>query len=304
MSKAVSSVARSVSSVVSGAVKAVTSVTKSVASGLGGIVKQITSSKIGKVAMLAAAIYFGGAALSGGFGAPAGSGLSGFLQGAGAGVSNAASSLSTAWGQAVSGNLSQAGSSLSSGFQGQAANSAIANAPLTQTQMLNAQNAGIPGATDLTNQAAKGAITNPSNAGLQLTQQTAGGGMGVGEGIMGAAKIQAGSALIGGAMQGKALQDQRQFELDQAAAARERYNANAGAKIFADNASPTAATTGAAPTAQYDAMAEAQRISAQRKAEFDARNNPQTGLVARGMQYAQPVTNNNFPVYNPAYYRG
>jgi hypothetical protein len=51
-------------------------------------------------------------------------------------------------------------------------------------------------------------------------------------------------------------------------------------------------------------MAEAQRISAQRKAEFDARNNPQTGLVARGMQYAQPVTNNNFPVYNPAYYRG
>ena len=63
MSKVVSGIGNAVSSVVKGAVKAVSGIAKNV----GGLVKSIASSKLGKAVLIAAAIYFGGAALSGGF---------------------------------------------------------------------------------------------------------------------------------------------------------------------------------------------------------------------------------------------
>jgi hypothetical protein len=58
MSKAVKSVGNAVGSVVNGAVKAVSNVAK----GVGNVAKQIASSKLGKAVLIAAAIYFGGAA--------------------------------------------------------------------------------------------------------------------------------------------------------------------------------------------------------------------------------------------------
>jgi len=98
---------------------------------------------------------------------------------------------------------------------------------------------------------------------------------------MGAAKIQAGTALIGGAMQGKAAQDQRDFELQQAAAARERYNTNAGAQLWSNNQAPTSNGAPLSPSGAYayNPQAQANSISQQRWDEFNARQ----GLVSRNM---------------------
>jgi hypothetical protein len=107
--------------------------------------------------------------------------------------------------------------------------------------------------------------------------------MSVGEGLMGAAKIQAGTALIGGVMQGKAAQDQRDAELAEAAAARDRYNANAGAQLWSDQQPVTSAS--AAPyqapygAYSYNPQAQAKSLSQQRWDEYQARQ----GLVSRNM---------------------
>jgi hypothetical protein len=53
-------------------------------------------------------------------------------------------------------------------------------------------------------------------------------------------------------------------------------------------------------------VAEARAIGERSRAEFEARygSGPaQVGMIGRSMG-AVPMTNNNFPVYNPAYYRG
>jgi len=110
MSKAVSGVGNAIGGVLKGAVNLV----KDVGNGIGRIVKDIGSSKIGKAVLIAAAIYFGGAALSGGFGASAGGGS--FLSGMSAGVSSAATSLSSAWTSAMAGEFSQAGSTLANSW--------------------------------------------------------------------------------------------------------------------------------------------------------------------------------------------
>jgi hypothetical protein len=106
--------------------------------------------------------------------------------------------------------------------------------------------------------------------------------MSVGEGLMGAAKIQAGTALIGGVMQGKAAQDQRDFDLAQAQAARDRYNANAGAQLWSDQ-QPVAASSAPyqAPYGaySYNPQAQAKSLSQQRWDEYQARQ----GLVSRNM---------------------
>jgi hypothetical protein len=67
---------------------------------------------------------------------------------------------------------------------------------------------------------------------------------------MGAAKINAGAQLIGGVMQGagqqKAMDDQRNYEAQQAQAARDRYNANVGTNWW--DATAPAADPGAPGT--------------------------------------------------------
>jgi hypothetical protein len=227
MSKVVRSVGKAISKVVKGVVNTV---------------KKVAKSKLGKIILVAAAVYFGGAALAGGFSSSAAGGS--FLSGMGTGVANAASSLSTAWSSALSGNLSAAGSSLSAGFQGtttalQAANAGALTSGMTQAQMLASQNAGISGATAATNSAAATAF--PAGAGvgggaqLALTpaQVAASKGLIGGLSPMGQyAAISGGTQLVGGAIQGygaqKAQEEQRAYEDQKAADAKKQYNDNVG----------------------------------------------------------------------------
>jgi hypothetical protein len=318
MSKAVKSIGRAVSKVVQGTVKAVSSIVNKTVN----VVKKFAKSKIGKVIIMAAAIYFGGAALAGGFSSSAAGGS--FLSGMGTGVANAASSLSGAWTAATAGNFSAAGSSLSAGFQGtttalQAANAGAITNGMTQAQMLATQNAGISGATAATNSAAAtafpasaaGAGAGGSSA-LALTPQAVAGS----KGLIGSlspmgqyAAISGATQLVGGAVQGygaqKAQEDERKYAEQQLAEQRARYESSVQDFSNSANAQRDAAQAAEnryAPAA-FDPVAEATAIGDRYRAEFEARN-PTTGLVARGMQFQQPQTNNNFPVYNPYYFRG
>lgn len=123
MSSVVKAVGNAVSSVVKGAVNVV----KDVAKGVGNFAKQIGSSTLGKAVLLAATIYFGGAAIAGGYGGFATGGAGGILSGMGAGVSSAASSLSSAWTSAMAGNFAEAGSTLGGSWTSAAQQGAISN---------------------------------------------------------------------------------------------------------------------------------------------------------------------------------
>jgi hypothetical protein len=85
---------------VSKVVKGVGRAVSKVVDGVKNVVKQVTKSKLGKVLVGAALIYFGGAALMGsmGFGAAGAAGASG-LTGAAQGISAAWTSLGTAGSQ-------------------------------------------------------------------------------------------------------------------------------------------------------------------------------------------------------------
>jgi len=279
MSKALSAVGGAVSGVVRNVGNVVKGATKILSGGFAGkvlgIVKDFAQSKLGKTLITAAVIYFGGAALSGAFGGGAAAGTTGWA-GATAGVEGAASSLSGAWTSALKGEFTQAGGQVATGFGGGAAPSAEALAGnADKAAMLS--NSGY-GSTTVAG-GTPPPITPPATP--PVTPPAA--SMSVGEGLMGAAKIQAGTALIGGAMQGKAAQDQRDAELEQARLARERYNANAGAQLW----SSSQPATGGVPTAttpqygafSYDPMAQAKSLNQQRWDEYQARQ----GLVSRNM---------------------
>jgi hypothetical protein len=106
-----------VSKVVKGVGRAIGKVVK----GVGNVVKKVAKSKLGKILVGAALVYFGGAALMGGIGgagaAATGSGISGFFTGAGAGLSSAAQGISGAWTALTGGGGSVMGS-LSGGLTG------------------------------------------------------------------------------------------------------------------------------------------------------------------------------------------
>lgn len=106
MSKVVSGIGNAVTDVVKGAVKVVKSA--------GETIKNIASSPIGKALVIAAAIYFGGAAIAGGYGSSAAGGS--FFSGMGSGISSAATSLQSAWSSAMAGNFAEAGSSIGSSW--------------------------------------------------------------------------------------------------------------------------------------------------------------------------------------------
>lgn len=273
------------SKVVKGVGRAVGKVVKGVVNG----VKKFAKSKLGKIIIAAAAIYFGVPAVMGAFGAggaAAAGGLSG-MAGATANISAAWSSLGTAGTALVGGNLSGAGSALASGFSGTAA---------TGSSALAGAGAG----------AASPWATSPTGLNV-LASEAAGAGAGAGAGaaaspyapIAAAMEkgmyVQAGMTgaqmAVGANAASKAEQEQKN--------AQARYGANVGTSLWGD--SPAAA--GGAPSAPgaYDPALEARRLS-ERYAVSGA---PQTvGLVGRGMQYQQPAANNGFPVYNPMYYRG
>lgn len=277
-------------------VKSVTRVVSNVVKSAASVIKKVASSKLGKILVTAAAVYFGGAALAGGFGSSAAGGS--FLSGMGTGVANAASSLSTAWGSALSGNFAGAGNALASGFQGQAAGGMT-------TSMAGAGGAAGAGTSGVTQanvgasmggaQGIGGSANSLSTVGNSIGAGGAGagvgtgvgagagagaGGMSVGEGLMGAAKIQAGTALIGGVMQGKgqadAVADQRAYEERMAQQARGRADQNIGAQLWNTSSAPDTAATGGAFA--YDPYAELQRLRAAREA---AAAQPAAGIIAR-----------------------
>lgn len=238
MSKVVKKVGRAISKVVKGVTN---------------VVKKVASSPIGKVVTAAAAVYFGGAALAGAVGgASAGSGVlgtvAGAVKGAAAGISNAWAGVTGAAGALAGGQgLSAAGSSLSGGLTGaySAGGSAVAGgvvgaAPgMTQAQMLASQNAGISGATEMTNAAAATAFpssTGVANTALQLAPAAAKSG-GLINGIMSSpytapALISGGTQLIGGVMQGIGAREEQKRQEDLDAAARNRYNINMGTRLW------------------------------------------------------------------------
>jgi hypothetical protein len=121
----------------------------------------------------------------------------------------------------------------------------------------------------------------PASATAPVAGAGGAGGIDIANGLMGAAKIQAGTALIGGAMQGKAAQQQRDFELQQAQAARDRYNANVGTQLWSPNQAPAASSAPLSPSGAYayDPVAQAKSLSQQRWDEYQARQ----GLVSRNM---------------------
>lgn len=142
MSKAVSGVGNAIGGVLKGAVNLV----KDVGNGIGRVVKDIGSSNIGKAILIAGAIYFGGAALAGGYGSAAGGGS--FFTGMGAGVSSAATSLSSAWTSAMAGNFAEAGSTIGSSWSTAAQSGAMTSpgyaAALNQPTVSLAEGANAP----------------------------------------------------------------------------------------------------------------------------------------------------------------
>lgn len=249
---AVSSVTRSVSKVVSGAVDTI----KKAASKTVDAVKDVAGSKFGKLIITAAAIYFGGAALSGGLGT-IGTETS-FLSGMGTGVSNAATSLSSAWTSAMKGEFSQAGSQLASGIQGQAAqpttqglvngSTSLADTGAKMTTQGSTggistgagSGTGLNAPTSTLNASNAGGMTNAQAGNLSTKISTLGSGAGTGagadagiaQGLIGAAKVTGGMQLAGSVIQGygaqKTAEEQRAYELAQQKAALDRVNQNVG----------------------------------------------------------------------------
>ena len=224
MSKVVKGIGRAVSSVVKGVVN---------------VVKDVAKSKLGKILITAAAIYFGGAALMGGFSASAAGG--GFLTGASAGLSGAASGVSTAWGSLMAGEIGAAGSALSSGFTGAGAAGAATVAPSGLVTGAIAPNAFVGGAPTTM---ANGLPFNPSD--LQVTdyiQKAAGNsalttpptsfmGNMMSSPYAAPAAIMSGTQLIGGAMQGYGAQQEAKRQEKMSEDARALYNKNINTRLF------------------------------------------------------------------------
>jgi hypothetical protein len=244
MSKAVKRVGRAIGKVVKGVSK--------VFSKVGGLAKGLTKSKFGRVVLMAAAIYFGGAALMGGI-SGMGAGGAGFLSGAGTGISNAWTGLLNAGSSALGGEFATAGSQLSAGFQG-AAYAPAATAPGTSAGTMAAfgpapealasgiqSGAGMPMANSVAGSpllSAPTAMTAAAPAGAAPTAANSLWNSAFMNSYGGAAAIMGGSQLAGGLISGagqqKALDDQRAYEEKAAADQRARYNANVGTSLWGD----------------------------------------------------------------------
>jgi hypothetical protein len=232
MSKVVKKVGRAVGKIVKGVGKAV----KGVVNG----VKKFAKSKIGKIILAAATIYFGGAAIMGAMGGVGASTATGFmanvapaLKGAAAGIGNAWTGLTTAatgggfggMSGVFTGGASGAGASAVSGAAGSGlVQGAITNG-MTQSQMLAAQNAGLSGATKATQAALQGALPGAAPA-------ASAGWFSSMSPLAQHATISAGSQLAGGLIQGvgaqKAADEERKYAEQQAA----QRSANVGAPII------------------------------------------------------------------------
>jgi hypothetical protein len=232
MSKAVKSVGRAVSKVVKGVTNAV---------------KKVASSKLGKILITAAAVYFGGAALMGGMqGAAAGQGffgsLSSGLSGAAQGIGNAWSSLGTATTQALGGNFANAGNALSTGFQGGTASmvdGAMVSQPLSIAKAAPMSTPTAPMSAPPTSGVDMNAVLGKappqmSIPGVNVPTPPPTGLVGsiMSSPYTAPALISGGTQLIGGAMQGYGAQQQQKKQEQMAADERQRYNTNVGTRLW------------------------------------------------------------------------
>jgi hypothetical protein len=302
-----SKVVRSVGKAVSGVVKGVTKTVKSVVKGVGGVIKKIASSPIGKALLVAATIYFGGAAIMGAMGgAGASTGffgtIGGAIKGAGAGIANAWSGLTAASSAAMAGNFGTAGSSLSQGFMGANAAGAGAVGGVSAVPM------NIAAGTQ-----ASGAVTAPIGSSAVAAQPLApaasGGGLvntaaqqaanpGFWASNTGAATVLAGGQLAGnviaGAGQAKAAEEQRAYEEAKLAEELARRDENMrtefqfGASGEGGNYAPRGESS------QYAGMPY--RPFPGGPAQLQARG----GLISSQINTPQGQFGYNFPTYNPA----
>lgn len=155
--------------------KAIGKVVKGVVKGVKKVVKKISKSKFFKVIATAALVYFGGAALMGGF-STIGTSTS-FLQGMSTGLSNAWAGITGATSSALGGNFAQAGSQLAAGAKGAAFNPVTGvTTNAAQTIAAKTAAANTTSAQALAN--AQGALANPGTlTPSQLAQQAGGGGL-------------------------------------------------------------------------------------------------------------------------------
>ena len=215
MSKVVKGIGRAIGKVVKGIGKAVNSVVKS---------------KIFKVILTAAAVYFtAGAALGAIGGASAGTGflgtLSGAVSGAGAGLTSAMNGLSGAFTALGSGSLSGAASSLSGGLSGASAAGSAAVSGVMPGVGSSAFLGGAapiapvgaaPGTLDLVGSTAWGSapgstlgVATPGNFGALTAGPTSGGGgfmSGLINSKMAPALVTVGGSMLAGQMQAKSTE--------------------------------------------------------------------------------------------------
>jgi hypothetical protein len=225
MSKTVKRIGRSVKKVVRGVSKAVSGIVK----GVGKVVSKVAGSKLGRIILTAAAVYFGGAALMGGMAGVKAAGAStgflgkigSFVSGAGTGIGNAWTNLIQAGASAFGGDFSQAGSQLMAGSKGQAFTPPLdiaTTANLSGVSGLDTLSQASQGmSTPLTDNALNsaynfspsslaptGPTTAPASSGL-FSSDLAKYGL-----VSGGMQLAGG--LVTGIGQQKALEDQRKFE--------------------------------------------------------------------------------------------
>jgi hypothetical protein len=243
-----------VSKVVRGVGRAVSKVVD----GVKNVVKQVAKSKLGKVLIGAAALYFGVPMLAGAFGgaaagAAAGSGflgtiggaVSGGLSGAAAGISQAWAGLTGAASALGAGSLSGAGSSLASGFSPSAAFAAGggAAAPAGAAAFTGQTMTGLPTVgTDVASAAGKAATASPwatSPTGLNVLASE--GGAAGGQGLIGKmmaspyaapALISSGTQLIGGVMQGYGARQEQKRQEQLTNEQKAAYSRNIGTRLW------------------------------------------------------------------------
>lgn len=199
MSKAVKGIGRAMGGIMLGATK---------------LVKKAAKTKLGKIALTAAAIYFAVPAVSGMLGGGATGTVMGNLSSAWSGLTGAASS-------AMAGNFSAAGSSLASGFTGAGAAGATTAAmgpPLSAASPL----------------VEAGASLAKSGAALKtgLAPVAAGTGGLLSSPYAAPALIQAGAGMLQGYAQGKQQQDLYRRQKEEKEEDRRRYSTNVGTRLW------------------------------------------------------------------------
>ena len=284
MSKEVSQVFGGIGDAVSGVLKGVGDVVDGAVKGVGSLAKQIYDSDVGKAIIIAGAIYFGGAALAGGFGGSAAGGS--FFTGMGAGVSSAAGAMADAWTASSWGPLTEAwstaadagfatvpgavgpgiplteaGSALMDAGGGEAAGTTFSGGggvggPVYEGVGSSAASGGgvAPAASTVGTNAATTALDNQiANSYINPLAKTAAPGTSwYSNPLVQYGAIQAGTqvagGLIAGAGQSKAAQDQRDYEAEQLKKAQDLRNANMSGQLWSpDQAVAYAPTVAPAP---------------------------------------------------------